>query len=360
MSTNVAVEEDQKNKEERKKRGEFVRGVSAARNFIKNDKNAKFSAESGRYHIYIANNCPWCHRVALTRAILGLTDIITMDICYWKRDGDKGWQFRPELDSECTADTVNGKKYIKEIYALSNLKQTSVPILWDKKLKCVVNNESAEIIRMLATEFIQFQSLSKPLELYPKVLQNKINELNSWIYPEINNGAYKAGFSSDQQVYEGAFDKYFNALDKLENILSKQRYLCSNIQPTEADIRLFPTIFRHDCVYYVRMKLNKSLLVYEYPNIYGWMKDIYQYKNVKNACNIKHCKNGYFGRTGNNVIPKGPDYDWKSPHNRDKIQFNQLQSDKQLIDQNRNNSSRISSLIVRSIIFAGFVYLLYK
>lgn len=355
--SNIAVEEDQKDKEQRKKKGEFVRGVSAARNFISNDPDSQFPAEKNRYHIYIANNCPWCHRVALTRSILGLQDVISMDVVYFKRDPENGWQFRPDLDPLCTKDTVNGKKYVKEIYALNNLKQTSVPILFDKKLKVVVNNESAEIIRMFATAFIEYQSLPKPLLLYPATLKSKIDELNSWIYPEINNGAYKAGFSKDQQIYETAFDLYFKALDKLEIILSKQRYLCSNIQPTEADIRLFPTIFRNDCVYYLRMKLNKALICYEYPNIYGWMKDIYQYKYVKEACNMQHCKNGYFGRTGNNVIPKGPDYDWESPHKRDQIQFEPLDTDKALGNQNRPTGT--SNSIFRSVVFITFAYLLY-
>ena len=331
-----------KDRDIRKQNGEFVRGISAARNIISNEPNSQFPAEKGRYHIYVSNNCPWCHRVALTRSILGLQDVISMDVLFYKRDPEHGWQFRPDLDPLCTKDTVNNKKYIKEIYAMNNLKQTSVPILFDKKLKVVVNNESAEIIRMFATAFFEFQSLPKPLDLYPKPLQPQIDELNEWIYVTINNGAYKAGFSSNQKVYETAFDAYFASLDRLEKILSQQRYLCSNLQPTEADLRLFPTIFRHDCVYYIRMKLNKRLTCYEYPNIYGWMKDIYQYNNVKEACNLDHCKKGYFGRTGNNVIPKGPDYDWISPHKRDTIKFVELETDKLLV-ANYNKGPSVES-----------------
>mmetsp|Transcript_13184 Transcript_13184/g.19958 ORF Transcript_13184/g.19958 Transcript_13184/m.19958 type:complete len:364 (-) Transcript_13184:41-1132(-) len=360
----MSVQEDQTNKAERQKAGEFVRGVGTARNWISNEPNAQFKPERGRYHLYVANNCPWCHRVALTRGILGLQSVISMDVLYFKRDAERGWQFRPELDADCTADTVNGKQYVTEIYALSNLQQKSVPLLWDKKLKCVVSNESAEIIRMFATQFLEFQALPKPLDLYPSVLRTKIDELNAWIYPQINNGAYKAGFSSNQQVYEQAFDAYFAALDRLEGILAKQRYLCSNIQPTEADIRLFPTIFRHDCVYYVRMKLNKALLCYEYRNIYGWMKDMYQYPHVKKACNLQHCKNGYFGRTGNNVIPRGPDYDWDSPHNRDKIKFEPLATDQVLLgiqtDTGNQHSVQTLTMVIKGVALSSFAYLMLK
>lgn len=312
------TEEDQTDKTARQAKGEFVRGVSAHRNVITpHGTDGTLPAVSGRYHLYIANNCPWCHRVMLARAVLGLEDVISVDVMFYRRDEDRGWQFLPP-DSALTEaeiaqrgtlfdgnkvalkDSVNGKSYIREIYEMVGSTEKSVPVLFDKHTNEVVNNESAEIIRMFATGFVNFSSPGAS-QLYPAHLTKQIDALNAWIYPDINNGAYKAGFSSNQATYEGAFLGYFSAWDKLEKLLSGRRFLTGS-HVTEADIRLFPTICRHDAVYFNRMKLNQSMVA-DYPMLNRWLQDMYEQPGVKAATNMDHCIRGYFGRTGNRLVP---------------------------------------------------------
>ncbi|XP_006817295.1 glutathionyl-hydroquinone reductase YqjG-like [Saccoglossus kowalevskii] len=314
QASNVSVQEDQTDKDARRARGEYVRGVGAARNWITTDGSTGFKAEANRYHLYIANNCPWCHRCVLTRSVKGLQDVISMDVCWYRRDEDKGWQFNPDIPG-CTPDTVNGKKYIIDIYKMSGLKQSSVPILWDKQTKQVVNNESAEIIRMLNSEFNQWAKES--INLYPPSLRGEIDDFNSWIYPEINNGVYKAGFAKSQEAYDVAVKVVFQALDRLDKILSNRRFLCGD-QLTEADIRLFPTLFRFDHVYVVRFKCNKKMLQ-DYDNLGEYIKDIYQYSGVAMASNLDHCVKGYFGRSGNGIVPIGPGIDFSLPTKRSQM-----------------------------------------
>lgn len=306
MASESAIEEDQTNAVKRRAAGEFVRGVSTARHVISPAKDAQYPPAAGRYHLYIAFNCPWCHRVALTRAILGLEDAVTMDVAFPNRtdqDDPKGpnlWIFRPSgrhgsvhVDG-CTADTVGGERYAVDIYRRAGVpKQRSLPILYDKKTRTVVNNESAEIIRMFAQHMAKFSRFARERvpDLYPAELAEKIDEMNAYVYPNINNGAYKAGFSSDQKVYEKAYDNYFSALDRLDALLAHQKYLCGDTL-TEADVRLFPTIFRHDPVYYARMKLNKAKICH-FPNLWRWISDIYNMEGVARASPLAHSKQGY-------------------------------------------------------------------
>jgi putative glutathione S-transferase len=349
--------DDQTNAAARRAKGEFVRGVSSARNWItkeeapRNDtdtttttKAIHYPPASGRYHMYVAYNCPWCHRVLLARALLGLEDVITVDVLYPNRSSDDEplgpnlWKFCVEGQvgqngkhttfPECTVDTVLGKSYAKEIYELAGITdQKSVPILWDKHTNTVVSNESAEIVRMLGVSMKEFGNASSqtptPLvlngggkaifvDLYPpndyKAVQNRIDELNDWIYKDIANGSYKAGFSSNQQVYETAYQTYFAALEKVNALLAESTFLTSDTTVTEADLRLFPTLFRHDPIYYSRFKLNEKYL-WEYPHLWRWMGDMMALPGmeaVSNAGYLAHCKQGYFGRTGNGTIPVGP------------------------------------------------------
>eukprot|EP00850_Spirogloea_muscicola_P015292 SM000116S24213 [mRNA] locus=s116:98365:101727:+ [translate_table: standard] len=284
--------------------GAFVRPDSKHRNWIMAEGSSSLKAEDGRYHLYVANNCPWCHRTILTRALLGLQDVISMDVCWFKRDPERGWQFNPD-EPGCTPETVNGgKKFVREIYELVGSTEKSVPVLWDKKTQSIVSNESADIIRMLAQQFKAFHAAGSP-DLCPETLLPEIDEVNAWIYDSISNGAYKAGFASQQAAYELAFDQFYEALDRVELMLSQNKYLLGDAV-TEADVRLFPTIFRLDYVYYIRFMLNKAMLVEEYPNLQRWLMDFYDLPGVKEACNIRHCKAGYFGRSGNNIVPKGP------------------------------------------------------
>jgi glutathionyl-hydroquinone reductase len=267
--------DDQTDAAARRAKGEFVRGVSSQRHFVTNDTKALYPVEAGRYHLYVAYNCPWCHRVLLGRAVAGLQDVISVDVLFPNRSteteplGANLWKFAPEGVTgtngqhvqfpSCTADTVLGKKYVKEIYEAAGIfDQRSVPIMFDKKTKTVVNNESADILRMMGTVFRPFAK--QATDFYPADKADEINKVNDWIYTDVANGAYKAGFSSNQEAYETAYTKFFAALDCLnDNILASSKFLVGETV-TEADIRLFPTLFRFDPVYHNRFKLNQKML----------------------------------------------------------------------------------------------------
>lgn len=319
---NASVEEDQTDAATRRAKGEFVRGVSGFRHAI---GDANFPAEPGRYHLFVALNCPWCHRVTLARGVLGLSDAITMDVAFPNRTGDDDpvapnlWEFAPERIAtltnatlpECTNETVTGKFYrlTKEIYTAEGAPEQSVPILYDKQTKRIVNNESAEIIRMLNRHAKGLGSAisdeTRP-DLYPDgPPQDDINTLNDLIYTTINNGAYKAGFSSDQAVYAAAFKAYFDTLANLETRLSDNRPFLTGDTFSEADLRLFPTLYRHDPVYYVRMKLNGAKIL-DYKHLWRWLCRTYALPGVAESGSLIHCRQGYFGRSWNAVIPLGP------------------------------------------------------
>ena len=324
----AAIEESQSDAASRRAKGEFVRGVSGFRSVLGEDSD--FPAEPNRYHLFVALNCPWCHRVTLARNILGLEDSITMDVAFPNRTNDDDpieasrWEFNPKriatltgkILPECTEETATGKQFrlAKQIYQAEGSEEVSVPILYDKKSKRIVANESAEIIRMLNRQAGQLgSSLSDEdrADLYPDgddnaQLRNKIDNLNDQIYVNINNGAYKAGFSSSQDVYAEAFKNYFNALDALEKLLaSDNRPFLTGNTFTEADLRLFPTLFRHDPVYYVRMKLNGAKIL-DYPHLWRWLCRVYALPGVASSNSLVHCRQGYFGRSWNNVVPLGP------------------------------------------------------
>ncbi|TNE44669.1 MAG: hypothetical protein EP343_28835 [Deltaproteobacteria bacterium] len=289
-------------------KGEWVRPQSLHRSWITHDGSSDYPAESGRYHLYIANNCPWCHRVALTREVKGLQDVISMDVLYYRRDPKRGWQFNPAVEG-CTPDTVNGVTYIQELYERVGSTEKSVPVLWDKQTQTIVNNESAEIIRMLNRAFNEWASAD--LELVPPKLESSIDEWNAFVYQHINNGAYKAGFASTQGAYELGYQNFFAAMERLECALFANKFLCGE-QVTEADIRLFPTLYRFDHVYYTRFRLNHKMLR-EYPSLFRWFQDMLKIPGVQESSNLEHCRQGYFGRTGNNMVPVGPSFDLEQP-----------------------------------------------
>ena len=329
--TDTTNEESQANAVLRRAKGEFVRGVSGFRHVL-GDK--EFLSEPGRYHLYVAYNCPWCHRVTLARNILGLQESITVDVAFPGRTNEDDpaganlWEFNPNRIStltgavfpECTQETATGRGYrlVKEIYAAEDSSERSVPILYDKKNHRIVNNESSEIVRMLndqATALGSNLSTHVRPNLYPpgSALREQIESLNALIYANINNGAYKAGFSSDQSVYAAAFNAYFDVLNKLDVILANEnRPFLTGELFTEADLRLFPTLYRHDPVYYVRMKLNGAKIV-DYPNLWRWLCRVYAMAGVADSNSLDHCKQGYFGRSWNNVVPIGPMYPMQYP-----------------------------------------------
>ena len=325
--SDASVEEEQSDADSRRAGGEFVRGVSGFRHAL---GKADFPAEPGRYHLFVALNCPWCHRVTLARAVLGLKETISMDVAFPNRTGEGDpaganlWEFAPariasligETLPECTADTGTGHGYrlAKQIYQAEGSDEQSLPILYDKGAKRIVSNESAEIIRMLNASAENLGSTLKGDErpdLYPAgddhaTLRDDIDALNEMVYVGINNGAYKAGFSSNQAVYAEAFARYFGALDVLESCLaSDERPFLTGNRFTEADLRLFPTLYRHDPVYYLRMKLNGARIL-DYPHLWRWLCRVYALPGVASSNSLVHCRQGYFGRSWNGVVPLGP------------------------------------------------------
>ncbi|SLN12320.1 glutathione S-transferase C-terminal domain-containing protein [Pseudooctadecabacter jejudonensis] len=321
MNKDISTQEDQKDAKGRRARGEFVRGVSGFRHAI---GDADFPPEPGRYHLFVALNCPWCHRVTLARAVLGLQDSITIDVAFPNRTdeadpaGPNLWEFSPNRIAtltgaplpDCTRETGTGAglRLAKEIYQREGSDEQSVPILYDKGAGRIVNNESAEIVRMLDAhaEALGGTSSDRPI-LTPDDhdTQTQIATLNDRIYTTINNGAYKAGFSSDQAVYAKAFDAYFQTLAWLDDLLSDGRAFLTGDNFTEADLRLFPTLYRHDPVYYLRMKLNGARIL-DYPHLWRWLCRVYGISGVAEAGSLVHCRQGYFGRSWNGVIPLGP------------------------------------------------------
>lgn len=322
------MQESQKDAAARRAKGEFVRGISGFRHVIGNDP--AFPPEPGRYHLFVALNCPWCHRVTLARSILGLQDSISMDVAFPNRTADDDpvgaglWEFRPERVAtltgaplpECTLETGTGQGYrlAKQLYEAEGSQEKSVPVLYDTQTKRIVANESAEIVRMLNAQAGPLGSRipdATRVDLYPSddgsaQLREEIDGLNALIYVAVNNGAYKAGFSSDQAIYAKAFAAYFDALNQLEQLLASDgRPFLTGDRFTEADLRLFPTLYRHDPVYYVRMKLNGARIL-DYPHLWRWLCHVYALPEVKDSGSLVHCRQGYFGRSWNGVVPLGP------------------------------------------------------
>ena len=256
---------------QRTKDGHFIRPTPRYRNWVTPDGSpgpsgeGGFAAESGRYHLYVSLACPWAHRTVIFRKLKALENVISMSVVSPDMLQD-GWTFNKDEGS--TGDAVNGKSKLSEIYLLADPKysgRVSVPVLWDKKRRTIVNNESPEIIRMLNSAFDAFTNVHT--DYYPKELRAEIDRLNDLIYPNINNGVYRTGFATAQAAYEQAFRNVFDALDEIEQILSTKRYL-TGATITEADWRLFPTLIRFDAVYYSHFKCNWRH-IYEYPEPVG-------------------------------------------------------------------------------------------
>uniref|UniRef100_A0A7N0T9C7 GST C-terminal domain-containing protein n=2 Tax=Kalanchoe fedtschenkoi TaxID=63787 RepID=A0A7N0T9C7_KALFE len=311
--------------------GAFTRTPSTFRNLVSAGQATPFPPDAGRYHLYISYACPWASRCLAYLKIKGLDRAISFSSVKprWERtketDEHMGWVF-PASDAEVPGaepDYLNGAKSIRDLYELASTNYSgkyTVPVLWDKKLKTIVNNESSEIIRMFNTEFNN-EAENAALDLYPPHLQSKINEINDWVYDSINNGVYKCGFAKKQGPYDEAVNRLYEALDKCEEILSTQRYICGD-SLTEADIRLFVTLIRFDEVYAVHFKCNKKLLR-EYKNLFNYTKDIFQVPGMHNTVNLLHIKEHYYGShpTINpfGIVPAGPDLDYSSPHDRDRF-----------------------------------------
>ncbi|KAI7851816.1 glutathione S-transferase [Circinella umbellata] len=279
------------------KDGEFRRQQSVFRDQIVDEPGAKFAPERDRYHLYVSLACPWAHRTLMVRELKGLQDFITVSVVDYLLL-DKGWKFSPA--EECPGaipDTVNNASYLRDLYFKVNPEYNgrfTVPVLWDKKLDTLVNNESSEIIRMFNTCFDKFlPNDKKAINYYPENIRAEIDELNEWVYDTVNNGVYKSGFATSQQAYENNVYPLFKSLDRIEDILSKSDYLVANTF-TEADIRLFTTIIRFDPVYHGHFKCNAKSIEKDYPNILKWARRIYQMPGVAGTVNMDHIKKHYY------------------------------------------------------------------
>lgn len=305
--------------------GRFVRSDSQFRNWITADGSAGitgdggFKAEPGRYHLYVSLACPWAHRTLIFRAIKGLEDMISLSVVN-PLMAEQGWTFEP--DEGVVADTLNGARYLHQIYSKTQPDYTgrvTVPVLWDKQRNCIVSNESADIIRMFNSAFDQIGAT--PGDFYPSDLQGEIDTLNEQIYDTVNNGVYKAGFATTQEAYELALYPLFDTLEMLEQRLSSQRYLLGN-RVTEADWRLFTTLIRFDAVYHGHFKCNLSQIA-DYPNLWGYVRELYQWQGVAATVDMQHFKDHYYrshdtiNPTG--VVPVGPRLDLNALHGRDHL-----------------------------------------
>ncbi|MEO8874545.1 MAG: glutathione S-transferase family protein [Polyangiaceae bacterium] len=294
-------------------KGTFERVKTSFRSWVRADGSTEFAAEAGRYHLYVSHACPWAHRTILTRALRGLEHVIDMTVVD-PHMGEDGWFF-----SDVSPDPLFHARFLREIYTKADAHYTgnvTVPILWDKKTATVVNNESREVMRMLDTEF---DALAKnPKTLCPPALKEKIDSVLDAIYSPINNGVYRAGFATAQKPYEEACQKLFAALAEQERILAAQRFTCGN-DLTEADLALFTTLLRFDVVYYSHFKCNLHR-IQDLPNLWGFLRDIYQRPVVKAVCHLDHIKTHYYWSQNNvnptRIVPLGPNVDYDAPHDR--------------------------------------------
>ncbi|PMB08829.1 glutathione-dependent reductase [Fischerella thermalis CCMEE 5273] len=299
--------------------GKFIRPSTTFRNQITADGASGFKAEAGRYHLYVSWACPWACRTAIMRQLKGLQDIVGMSVVA-PEIHDNGWEFTDEPG--CIPDTVNGVDYLWQIYLKSDPTysgRVTVPVLLDTQTNTIVNNESREIMRMFDIEFHHLAQNN--VNFYPENLQKMIDKTIDSIYQPINNGVYRAGFATKQAAYDQAVTELFDALEHWEKILGEQRYLCGE-QITEADWCMFTTLYRFDPVYYVHFKCNLRRIV-DYPNLWNYLKDLYQQPGVKQTCNLDHIKRHYYRShpkvNPTRIVPKGLLIDFDAPHHRDRL-----------------------------------------
>jgi putative glutathione S-transferase len=312
----------------RSNKGKFIREEAQVRNWITADGAAGpsgeggFKAESGRYHLYVSLACPWAHRTLIFRKIKSLEAHIGVSVVSPEML-ENGWSFAQAKHS--SGDALFAYDYLHQLYTRDNPQysgRVTVPLLWDKKLNRIVSNESSEIIRMFNSAFNEITG--NRLDFYPQDKRAVIDELNSFIYDNINNGVYKAGFATAQDAYLQAYQTLFAALDRVEAILESSRYLTGNTI-TEADWRLFTTLIRFDCVYFGHFKCNKRQIE-QYKNLSGYLRDLYQYPGVAETVDFYHIKRHYYFShimiNPTQIVPQGPEIDYMSEHLRDKLSSN--------------------------------------
>ena len=283
------------------------------------DGQGGFKAEAGRYHLYVSLACPWAHRTLIYRKLKDLEPLIGVSVVSWLM-ADNGWTF--ERSTGSSGDALDDHNYLHQRYTSDDPQysgRVTVPVLWDRERRCIVNNESAELIRMFNGAFDGLTG--SRLDLCPEPLRGEIDALNARIYPAINNGVYRAGFATTQEAYEEAFDELFHELDWLERRLGKQRYLTGEYL-TEADWRLFTTVVRFDPVYFGHFKCNLRRIE-DYPNLSNWLRELYQWPGIAETVDFTHIKSHYYAShwqiNANGIVPSGPAMDLDSAHDRDRL-----------------------------------------
>ena len=299
--------------------GEFVRQQDAFRRWVTADGSSGFPAEAGRYHLYVSLACPWAHRTIVVRKLMGLEDAIGLTVVDPLRD-ERGWAFRAVRGA--SLDTLNGFAYLAEAYGATDPSyrgRVTVPVLWDKTTQQIVSNSDDDIMRMLETEFGAFAQ--NRLDLYPAAQRAEIDALNETIYQTLNNGVYLAGFATAQRVYERAAYRVFATLDALEAQLTARRYLLG-AQPVETDWRTFVTLVRFDAVYCGHFKCNLRRIA-DYPNLFGYLRDLYQVDGVSETVDFDHIKRHYYCTHDDinptRIVPIGPLQDLGAPHGRETL-----------------------------------------
>jgi glutathionyl-hydroquinone reductase len=298
------------------------------------ERPGAYAPEPGRYHLYLSLACPWCHRVALVHELAGLRQALAISYVAPFRD-ERGWAFtgerfqvggphEPRSWAGEYSDALHGWRFMSEAYSASDPSfegRVTVPVLWDTKTARIVNNESSDLLRMMASaESLGGLGAGGELELYPQAHRAEIDAINERVYETVNNGVYRAGFARRQDAYEQAFGELFDSLDWLEQLLSERRYLLG-MQVTEADWRLFPTLVRFDEVYNVHFRCNRRRLI-DYPNLWGYARELYQWPGVAETVAMDQIKRHYYTThdelNPKRIIPVGPGYDWTAPHGRDR------------------------------------------
>ncbi|WP_346838231.1 glutathione S-transferase family protein [Microbulbifer sp. SAOS-129_SWC] len=305
-----------------KSEGEFVREAAQLRNWITADGSAGpsgeggFAAEKDRYHLYVSLACPWAHRTLIFRKLKGLEDYIGVSVVspYML---EHGWTF--DTDEGSSGDHLYNSDFLYQLYTKNRANysgRVTVPLLWDKQRECIVSNESAEIIRMFNSAFDDLTGNRD--DYYPEPLRGDIDATNEIVYENVNNGVYRAGFATTEEAYEHAYERLFGALEQLERRLGRDRYLTGD-QITEADWRLFTTLIRFDAVYHGHFKCNKQRLA-DYPNLWGFTRELYQWPGVADTVDFHHIKTHYYASHRNinptGIVPKGPELDFAAPHHR--------------------------------------------
>ncbi len=306
-------------------RGSFVRDESVFRNWVTADGapgttgKGGFGAEPGRYHLFVSPSCPWAHRAMILRKLKHLDDVVSMSSA--DRPKTAGWSYSRGLDDLEPGD--DGVFRLHQVYTAAKPDysgKVTVPTLWDRRRRTIVNNESSEIIRMFNSAFDGLTDVRE--DYYPTDLREEIDRINDFVYEHVNNGVYRAGFAKSQEAYEEAVKKVFHGLDTMEGWLAERRYLAGN-RITEADWRAFPTLLRFDVVYYGHFKCNLRR-VQDYPNLCGYLRELYQWPGVRETCDLDRIKAGYYGSQSHvnptGIVPLGPSMDHlDEPHGREAL-----------------------------------------